>query len=41
VLKEKLEKRNTAAHPSDMTISSIAAEDVIFDLVENVILKLK
>jgi hypothetical protein len=39
LLKEKLDKRNTAAHPSDVHISPVAAEDVILDLTQNVVLK--
>lgn len=38
-LEEKLGKRNTAAHPSNSTVSSVTAEEVIFDLVENIVLK--
>jgi hypothetical protein len=38
-LEEKLNKRNTAAHPSNVVVSPATAEEVIFDLVENVILK--
>jgi hypothetical protein len=38
-LEEKLNKRNTAAHPSTVVVSSATAEEVIFDLVENIILK--
>jgi hypothetical protein len=39
VLKEKLDKRNTAAHPSSIKITSVTAEEVIHDLVENILLK--
>jgi hypothetical protein len=39
VLKEKLDKRNLAAHPSLTTLSAVTAEEVIHDLVENVVLK--
>lgn len=41
ILSEKLGKRNTAAHPSPVTVSQIQAEGVIDDLVNNVVLKLK
>ncbi len=40
ILDEKLDKRNTAAHPSTAKIGQIQAEGVIDDLVTNVILKL-
>jgi hypothetical protein len=40
VLGEKLGKRNSAAHPSDVVVSAAQAEDVISDLVNNVITKL-
>ena len=40
VLEEKLTRRNMAAHPSAVVISSAQAEDVITDLVNNVILAL-
>lgn len=39
VLKEKLDKRNTAAHPSSIKVTSVTAEEVIHDLVENILLK--
>lgn len=39
ILEEKLNKRNTAAHPSTVVIAVTTAEEVIFDLVENIILK--
>lgn len=39
ILEEKLDKRNTAAHPSSTVVSAATAEEVIFDLVENIILK--
>ena len=39
ILNEKLGKRNSAAHPSSTIISTSTAEEVIFDLVENIILK--
>jgi hypothetical protein len=38
VLEEKLSKRNTAAHPSTVAVSVTTAEEVIFDLVQNVLL---
>jgi hypothetical protein len=40
ILREKLIKRNSAAHPSDIVITQIQAEDFIIDLVNNVVLKL-
>ncbi|PJG50198.1 hypothetical protein CVM73_37735 [Bradyrhizobium forestalis] len=39
-LKEKLGKRNTAAHPSTMVIVQPQADDVVSDLVNNVVLAL-
>jgi hypothetical protein len=39
-LKEKLGKRNIAAHPSTMVIGQPQADDVISDLVHNVVLAL-
>ena len=39
ILKEKLDPRNIAAHPSHVTISRLTAEDFILDLVQNVVLK--
>jgi hypothetical protein len=38
-LEEKLGKRNTAAHPSTVIVSVATAEEVIFDLVENILLR--
>lgn len=38
-LSEKLDKRNTAAHPSTGTVLPVTADEVISDLVENVILR--
>lgn len=38
-LSEKLGKRNTAAHPSSTVITSVTAEEVIHDLVENILLR--
>jgi hypothetical protein len=40
VLKEKLDRRNIAAHPSGVTTSQPTAEEFIKDLIENVVLKL-
>ena len=40
VLKEKLDKRNTAAHPSNVVISPHTAEEYIIDLITNVLTKL-
>ena len=40
ILREKLTRRNLAAHPSLVEITQYQAEDVISDLVNNVILKL-
>jgi hypothetical protein len=37
-LKEKLTKRNSAAHPSSSVMLAVTAEEVIHDLVENVLL---
>jgi hypothetical protein len=39
ILTEKLTKRNTAAHPSLVVVTSVTAEEVISDLVQNVILR--
>jgi len=41
ILKEKLAKRNRAAHPSIVVIDEPQANDVITDLVKNVVLALK
>jgi hypothetical protein len=38
-LEEKLGKRNTAAHPSNIVVNEATANEVIFDLVQNVLLK--
>jgi hypothetical protein len=38
--REKLDKRNTAAHPSTVEIASHTAEEYIIDLVTNGVLKL-
>ncbi|MGB9485776.1 MAG: hypothetical protein WCD04_06665 [Terriglobia bacterium] len=40
VLKEKLDRRNIAAHPSGVTTSQPTAEEFVKDLIENVVLKL-
>ena len=40
ILKEKLTKRNIAAHPSNVKVTQVQADDVITDLVNNVVLKL-
>jgi hypothetical protein len=40
VLNEKLGKRNSYAHPSNLTVTAHTAEEVILDLVNNVVLKL-
>lgn len=40
VMKEKLTRRNLAAHPSGIAVSQSTAEDCITDLVNNVVLKL-
>jgi hypothetical protein len=41
ILKEKLTRRNMAAHPSSVVVSEAQANDVITDLVNNVVLTLK
>lgn len=40
ILKEKLDRRNIAAHPSGVSIAPQTAEEFIIDLVTNVVLKL-
>ena len=40
ILKEKLDKRNSAAHPSTVVIAPHTTEEYIIDLVTNVVLKL-
>jgi hypothetical protein len=40
ILKEKLDRRNIAAHPANLKMLQSTAEEVIRDLVENVVLKL-
>lgn len=41
MLKEKLRKRNTYAHPSQLTIDRPQVDDMITDLVNNVVLAFK
>lgn len=41
VLKEKLDRRNVAAHPSGVSISQLTAEEYLVDVVENVVTKIK
>lgn len=41
ILREKLKKRNMAAHPSQITIQQSQADDVVTDLVSNVVIVLK
>ena len=40
ILKEKLDKRNIAAHPSSVVVVQSQADDVVTDLVNNVVLAL-
>jgi hypothetical protein len=40
ILKAKLDRRNSAAHPSSVKIDQLQAEEFIDDIVKNVILKL-
>lgn len=40
ILKEKLGRRNSAAHPSGVKIGQLQAEEFVDDLVKNVVLKL-
>jgi hypothetical protein len=40
ILKEKLTRRNTAAHPSSVIVVQSQADDVVTDLVNNVVLAL-
>lgn len=40
ILREKLGRRNMAAHPSRLSITQHSADDMITDLVSNVILRL-
>ena len=41
ILKEKLEKRNTAAHPSTVRVTQVQAEAFIDELIRNVVLGLR
>jgi hypothetical protein len=41
ILKEKLERRNMAAHPSTVAVVQSQADDVVTDLVNNVVLLLR
>jgi hypothetical protein len=41
ILKEKLGKRNTAAHPASVVVVQSQADDVVTDLVNNIVLALK
>jgi hypothetical protein len=41
ILREKLGKRNTAAHPASVVVVQSQADDVVTDLVNNVVLALK
>lgn len=41
ILKEKLDKRNMAAHPSTVKIVQSQADDVVTDLINNVVLVLR
>ena len=41
ILREKLGKRNTAAHPASVVVVQSQADDVVTDLVNNVVLVLK
>lgn len=41
VLKEKLDKRNTYAHPTTLTLAPQTTEEYIIDLINNVLLMLK
>ncbi len=40
ILDEKLKRRNIAAHPNSVSVTTVSAEDMILDLIENVVLKL-
>lgn len=40
ILREKLGKRNMAAHPSSVLVVQSQADDVVTDLVNNVVLAL-
>ncbi|MGC9949478.1 MAG: hypothetical protein ABSF64_24185 [Bryobacteraceae bacterium] len=39
ILEEKLKKRNSAAHPSDVSFGAPEAETFIHEIVNNVVLK--
>lgn len=41
ILREKLKRRNIAAHPSQVMISQHQADDVITDLINNILIALK
>jgi hypothetical protein len=41
ILKEKLGKRNTVAHPASVLVVQSQADDVVTDLVNNVVLALQ
>jgi hypothetical protein len=41
ILREKLGKRNTSAHPSSVVVVQSQADDVVTDLVNNVVLALR
>jgi hypothetical protein len=40
ILKEKLDKRNRAAHPSSVVVVQSQADDVVTDLINNVVVAL-
>ncbi|MDQ6436162.1 hypothetical protein RB623_19055 [Mesorhizobium sp. LHD-90] len=40
ILREKLKRRNIAAHPSQVVVTQSQADDVVTDLVNNVVLAL-
>jgi hypothetical protein len=40
ILREKLGKRNTAAHPSSVVVVQAQADDVVTDVVNNVVIAL-
>lgn len=40
ILREKLKRRNAAAHPSQVIITQMQADDVVSDLINNVVLAL-
>lgn len=41
IMKEKLKRRNAAAHPSSIIITQAQVDDIITDLVNNVVLRLE